>query len=384
MAKLRLTETIIARLKPDVGKVQTEFTDALMPGLLLVAGMRSKTWQLRFSKGGLRRRVKLGAWPGMPAAEARTKAAGFLAAVAGGADPLALPAPRGFAALSAEFQSNVMPSMAEATRREWKRLLRREISPRLGHLDLANPRGARQAIQAALAEIGERAPVVANRAQALVRRIVRWGSARGLIDPEAAGIVAQLAAVSEERARSRVLSPAELRAVGLAVEEEPRDSRLFWRLCLLTLARRQEILALRGDQVDFAERLWLPAGRGGRPVPLSGPAFKLVSAAATLAAPGGPLLEGQGGPLRNVQRSAHRIRGRSGVADLRAADLRRTGEALLAGLGVAPEVVARILGHSEREAEDAPNEVRPDLTPRMRDALEALAARLAVLAAPSA
>lgn len=383
MRKQRLTETGIARLRPDVGKVQTEYTDALVPGLLLVVGMRSKAWQVRFSRAGVRRRLRLGSWPGVTVAEARAKASELLAAVAAGSDPLAQPEPRGFGALVAEFQSGILPSMAEATRREWKRLIRREISPRLGHLDLGDPRAARRAIQAALSEVGERAPVVANRAQSLIRRIVRWGSSQGLIEPEAAGIVAHLAPVSEERARSRVLSPSELRAVWLAVEEEPRDFRLFWRLCLLTLARRPEVLALRGDQVDFAERLWAPAGRGGRShaVPLSGPAFKLVSAAATLAAPGGPLLEGQTGPLRNVQRSAHRVRGRSGVVDLRAADLRRTGAALLADLGVAPEVVTGILGRQEPGAGGAQAEARADLLPRMRDALEALAARLAVLVA---
>lgn len=382
MHKLRLTETIVARLKPDVGKVQTEFTDALMPGLLLVVGMRSKTWQLRYSRGGVRRRVRLGAWPGVPASEARGKAAEFLSAVAGGADPLALPAPRGFGALLAEFQSTVLPSMAEATRREWRRLLRREIAPRLGQVDLAQPRAARQAIEATLDEIGERAPVVSNRVRALVRRIVRWGSAKGMVPPETAGIVANLAQRSEEPSRSRVLSPAELRAIWAAIDEEPRDFRLFWRLCLLTLARRSEILGLRADQVDLAERLWTPASREGRHrVPLSGPAFRLVSAAVTLAVPGGALLEGDSGPLRNVQRSAHRLRGRSGVTDLRVADLRRTGAALLADVGVPPEVTLAILGDSEPGAN---GEARGELLPRMRDALEALAARLAVLVAPAA
>jgi hypothetical protein len=67
--------------------------------------------------------------------------------------------------------------------------------------------------------------------------------------------------------------------------------------------------------------------------------------------------------------------------DLRAADLRRTGAALLADLGVAPEVVAGILGRQEPGAGGAQAEARADLLPRMRDALEALAARLAVLAA---
>lgn len=379
MHKLRLTETVIARLKPDVGKVQTEFTDAVMPGLLLVVGRRSRTWQLRFSKAGVRRRLRLGAWPGVPAGEARARAAELLSAVAGGADPLAAAAPRGFGALAAEFQSAVLPSMAEATRREWKRLLRREITPRLGQVDLSNPRAARQALEAALAEIGERAPVLANRVLALVRRIVRWGSAQGLVAPEAAGIVAQLSPAAEPRLRSRVLSPAELRAVWAAIEQEPRDFRLFWRLCLLSLARRSEVLALRANQVDLAERLWAPAGReGGLPVPLSGPAFKLVSAAVALAAPGGPLLEGDAGPLRNVQRSTHRLRGRSGVADLRVADLRRTGAALLADVGAAREVVAEILGEAGK---DGRSDGHPELLPRMRDALEALAARLAVLLA---
>ncbi len=379
MHKLRLTETVIARLKPDVGKLQTEFTDAVMPGLLLVVGARSKTWQLRFSKAGVRRRLRLGAWPGVPAGEARAKAAELLSAVAGGADPLAVEIPRGFGALAAEFQATVLPSMAEATRREWRRLLRREIAPRLGQVDLSNPRAARQALEAALAEIGERAPVLANRVLALVRRIVRWGSARGLVAAEAAGIVAQLSPAAELRRRSRVLSPAELRAVWAAIEQEPRDFRLFWRLCLLTLARRSEVLALRAEQVDLAERLWAPAGReGGLPVPLSGPAFKLVSAAAALAAPGGPLLEGDAGPLRNVQRSTHRLRGRSGVPDLRVADLRRTGAVLLADLGATAEVVAGILGEAESLST---GEARPTLLPRMRDALEALAARLAVIVA---
>lgn len=380
MHKLRLTETIIARLKPDVGKVQTEFTDAVMPGLLLVVGARSKTWQLRYSKDGVRRRVRLGAWPGVPASEARGKAAEFMSAVAGGADPLLLPAPRGFGALLEEFQSTVLPSMGEATRREWRRLLRREIAPRLGRVDLAQPRAARQAIEATLDEIGERAPVLSNRVRALVRRIVRWGSAEGRVPPETAGIVANLAQRSEEPSRSRVLSPAELAAIWVAIDLEPRDFRLFWRLCLLTLARRSEVLGLRADQVDLAERLWTPEGPSGRTVPLSGPAFKLVAAAVALAAPGGPLLEGDSGPLRNVQRSAHRVRGRSGVTDLRVADLRRTGAALLGDVGVSAEVVAAVLGGSEAGGNGGR---RNELLPRMRDALEALAARLAVLVAPA-
>ena len=66
------------------------------------------------------------------------------------------------------------------------------------------------------------------------------------------------------------------------------------------------------------------------------------------------------------------------MADLRVADLRRTGAALLADVGAAREVVAEILGEAGK---DGRSDGHPELLPRMRDALEALAARLAVLLA---
>jgi integrase len=84
MAIVRFTEAWVRSLPPGSG----QFTDATLPGFMLVSGTNRATWYAQANvRGGRQTKVRVGHWPDVPQVEARRLAAEVLAAMRRGEDP---------------------------------------------------------------------------------------------------------------------------------------------------------------------------------------------------------------------------------------------------------------------------------------------------------
>lgn len=380
----KLTDALVQRLT-SAANTQRDYFDALVPGLVLRVGQRTKTWAVRGDLAGKRRRFNIGVYPTTRVYEAREKALEFLRKIGAGIDPTADQIPTGeatFQSVLDSFEARALPKMGARTRDEWKRLLKTEVRPRLETVDLTDTRAARKRLRLALEEIAGERPVLANRVHTLVVRVIRWAVEQDILPPERVAVVTNLPKPTKEESRDRVLNATELRSFLEALREEPAALSTYWRLLLLTGQRRSEVLAMRFDEVDLEAATWTLTVKGSKPhlLPLSKQAVELVKAARTLQ--GGPyVIEGESidRPLANVQRSAQRIRTRARLLDFRGHDLRRTVASGMGTMGIDPAIVSRVLGHATLGPGVAPVTkvyLRASYLEGMRQALQAWADRV--------
>ncbi len=162
---------------------------------------------------------------------------------------------------------------------EVARIVRRYIVPAVGDMPFETLRKAD--VLRLVEGIAETAPVMANRVFARLRRMCRWALSRELIERDP---TAGLEPPAKERSRDRVLTDEELAVVWRAAERVGFPYGRVVRLLILTGYRREEIGALRWEEVhdleDAEPRIELVGERTktGEPriVPLSEPAAAIL------------------------------------------------------------------------------------------------------------
>ena len=191
----------------------------------------------------------------------------------------------------------------------------------------------------------EKGPVMADLTLAYIRRVMNWHASRS--DEFRSPIVRGMARTSaKERARARILSDDELRAVWKAAEATAGPWRVFIKFLLLTGARRCEASNMTWDELEGG--VWLlPAARNkvkqDLARPLSGAAQKLVRGLPKI---GRHVFTFNGRkPLGGFVLPKARLDAASGVKDWTLHDLRRTARSLLSRAGIAPDVAEMCLGH---------------------------------------
>jgi integrase len=259
-----------------------------------------RTWVFRSVVGGKPKKLVLGEWPEM-SLEAARKEMDKLKDLAGDANPIDAKRQRRVAADEAsdaeKRAASLRPTIAQLGQRylgqyvspgrrstgkkrsdaEDRRLFARYVEPLLGSLKADEVRSKHvAAMRDAIA-----APSEKRKAIAVVRALLSHAKSDGLVEYNVAlGIKSP-----PPGERDRVLTDEELRALWTATPEDVPGVRPAMldvlRLQLLTAQRAGEVLALRWEDVDFAEHTWfVPAhiaknGRGNL-VPLSDAAFSII------------------------------------------------------------------------------------------------------------
>jgi integrase len=254
------------------------------------------------------------------------------------------------------------------------RTLERAILPTLGRRPVAEIK--RSEIVALLDKIEvESGPVAADRALALIRRILNWHATRA--DNFAPPVVRGMARTStKERARSRILTDDEIRAIWNSKESGAFPAVL--RFLLLTGARRSEAANMRWEEIK-GDSWILPASRNKTKKDLVRP----LSAAALAVIEGQwndcPFVFSKGRKaISTFSRDKVAFDAATGVANWRVHDLRRTARSLLSRAGVDADIGERCLGHAlpgVRGTYDR-HSYLPEMT-RAYDALAALIERIA-------
>jgi len=365
------TEDAVRRLKPKPGKQELWF-DVKQPGLVLrVNWGGSKTWRVLYYLAGKTKSRGLGFFdkPGLPESErigvkrARELAGEFKANLKEFLNrPPEQPPSATFKQVAEDFlkrevsgklrsadqieatlKKSVFPDWQD---RPFEEIRRRDVTKLLDHI--ADNHGLR----------------AADMALAHIRRMMNWFAARS--DDYTSPIVKGMARTRpKERARKRVLTDPEIRAMWAASEREQIGTfGPLVKMCLLTAQRRTKIATMKFD--DVVDGVWIIAtearekGNGERlklpPVALTIIEEQREVAISDYVFPASR--EGRrDGPGKHFGSFSAFGQGKEELDKVMAQtlpdippwqihDLRRTARSLMARADVRPDIAERVLGHA--------------------------------------
>jgi integrase len=366
MAKL-LTPLAVKNAKPkrhNGQPVLTEISDSGARGLrLCVHPTGRKVWICRYRVGTRSRKLTLGPVtvldkgedPGefvLTLSAARKAAAEALHKVERGIDPAAEKAEAAKPAAAAETFEAVATKCFNRASKKLRSAprslhdLRRLAFPTLGSQPIASIK--RSDVVRLLDHIEDNSgPIAADATLAAISKVMNWHATRSddFVPPLVRGMRRTNA---KERARDRILSDEELRAVWTTASDSEGLFGLFVQFLLLTACRRNEAAHMRWPEV--ADGLWtLPAARNKTKKELARP---LSTAAQTVLAKipraaDSDLVFFAGGHwlFNNLAALKRKLDKQSGVTGWRLHDLRRTARSLLSRAKVDADHAERVLGH---------------------------------------
>src|SRR6516225_3719291 len=250
---MKLTAATVRTLALPKGVSDKIFFDDELPrfGVRVRAG-GSRTWIVQYGIGGKERKLPLGLVSALDPSKARSLAKDVLARVRLGEDPLALKheavarARETFGAHLPRYLAFKRASLRPRSYAQVERHLTVHARP-LHNRQLASLAGDRRAVTALLGKIAEGSgPVEANMVRSSLSACCTWLLREGLLD--ANPIVATNKA-PQARARTRVLTDAELKAIWNALDDDRYGAIV--KLLALTALRREEVGGLRWSEVDF-------------------------------------------------------------------------------------------------------------------------------------
>ena len=352
----KLTKRLVDSLAAEGGDLVV--WDAELPGFgvrVKPSGVKSFCIQYR-NEQGRSRRVTIGRYGRMTVDEARKEARQKLAKVDRGADPAQEKQAARTDITMKELSNRYMEEYALLHKKPLsvaadERSLRLVILPALGHLPV---KGITRADVAKMMHAHKNEPVKANRAFALLSKALNLAETWG-IRPDASNPCRHVKKFPE-RPKQRFLSEDELSRLGKVLKDCEQEGNELpsvitaIRLLLFTGCRRQEILELKWEYVDFEREciFFADSKTGFKAVPLGNAALEVL--ANTPRAAGNPYVCPGIKPMRplvGLQRAWARIRTKAGLDDVRLHDLRHTFGATGAGAGQSLHILGKILGHSQ-------------------------------------
>lgn len=313
-----------------------------------------KMFILSYRTGNRKRQMTLGEFGVLTLQQARKRAIRELGDVLEGQDPLAEREKRRqgttIRKVAARYlEEHAIPKKKSRSAAEDRRLLEKSVLPTLGSRDIADI--TRKDISL-LHHSLRKTPTQANRVLALVSVIMSLAEKWGL-RPDNSNPCRHVERFPE-KGRERFLSEDEISRLGRALTEaeqtpsEPLEAIAAIRLLLLTGCRRDEILTLKWEFVDFRRGvLWLPDSKtGAKMIPLGAAALELLEALPRHV--GNPhVLPGRNGNGRLVglHRPWARLRAKAGLPDVRLHDLRHSFASVGAGSGLNLPILGKLLGH---------------------------------------
>ena len=401
---MKLTDRTIAALKPHPTKREDHYDD-LVKGLAIRVNRSNKSWVLRYREhiedpsGNFvagRRQVRwtLGSYPALSLASARTKAQRALADLkTKGIDPAVGKREARHTQSFGELAADYMERHAKPRKKSWKedqRKLNADVLPHWAHRHVKAI--TRRDVHDLLDRVVDRGkPVMANRVQAVVSRVFKYGIDRGWLDSSPAGGISK----QPETSRERVLTHAELTELwrvleavrtGTGVTDDHRASPLSpmlargLQMMLRTASRGGEIFSMRWDDVDETKEWWTIPGaqaKNGVPhrVPLTTAALALIAEArADGSGPSGWVFAGpRGGTLKDKAKKVVSSLRHAGLltGDYTRHDFRRTVATGMEGMGITTSTIAKLMNHVEAGPRATHVYARHPYDTEKRQALEA-------------
>jgi len=400
----KLNEVVVRNLPaPESGNRITYFAGAILQGVQTPRGFGvrttasgAKSFVMNFRIRGREHRFTIGAFPDWSVFRAVREARDLRLRIDRGDNPLVdripLPATRTVSSVLEEFLTRYARNRDAPLRsaNEYESVFERLVKPHIGKLGVYNVR--RSHIAEMLDAIEDaNGPVMADRTLAYLRKALRWHAIRD--DQFNPPIVAGMARTKpKERARTRVLSDEEIRAIWPILDERGTFGALVKTL-LLTAQRRDEVARMSRREIGD-DGIWtIPAERykTKRPnhVPLSRAALAVIDAQPKIGecdhvfpsrskTPFSSFGKSKAALDRAVNDATQKTKKMAAklepIPNWTLHDLRRTGKTLMVRSGVRPDISERVLGHAITGVEGIYD--RHSYADEKRDALEKLAAMI--------
>lgn len=381
MPTVNLTDRKIASLKPK--EVLIEYWDEKTPGFgIRVSPEGTKTWFVMYRLAGIRRRLRLGRYPGVSLFDARRNARSALSEVAEARDPvlerkakeaqlkLERLEARTFGQLCQQYMEQwAKQHLREKTWAEYQRIINKHLIPEFGKFDTSDIEPSH--VGAFLRDIGSMKKVLANRIRAVMGAIFGWAIDQKIVASNVNPVSGIRRPGGEEKAKERVLTDAELKSVWQSLDNETSQVKDVLRLILLTAQRPGEVMGMRWDEIDLTSAVWELSGsrtKNGKAhvVPLSPQALRIIerqresltklkerrsergdpSPDTPFVFPNRHLEKMDKSPIKMLRKCVSRIVASLGIKPFAPHDLRRTAATCLGKMEVPGFVIALILNHA--------------------------------------
>ena len=345
-----LTDRTLRGLKPaPVGK-RVVVWDAALPsfGIRVTHTGKASFFIMRRRQGDRKPvRIVLGPYPTLPLSEARKQAREALAELSAGVHPAQKKAAQ--RAAETRLASSTVAHVAEefiARHAAKKRtgvaigqLIRREIVSRWGGRPIGEV--TRGDVIRMVEEIADKSPSAARQAWIYTQRLFSWALNRdtyGLtVSPCDRVNIADL--VGSPKARERVLTADEMRALWGTTEAADFPFDPFVRLLMVLGCRRGELAGMRRDELDLAAGLWHLSGdrtknEEPRTLPMPKQAVGIIGSLPVFTGPYVFTTTSGERPISGFAKLKARLDRRVGLSDWTLHDIRRTMRTHLSALPV--------------------------------------------------
>ena len=353
LPRATFTDKMLKALKPAPGQRLRCF-DAATPGLIFVAGERSRTF---FSKVK-DRTIKIGSYPTWTIEEARQRALDIRRVVEEGGDP-AVAAADGLPTFQGAFdlfEAARLSRRAPQTRKDYRRMMEAYAFPDFGKTRV--DRITKAQIEALHGKItGDGKPVRANRVLAVISSVFGWLNE---VDIHTGSNPCAKLERNREEGRETFLEAGEIAAVLGALEAyegltKGNDVAADCvRFCLATGCRSGEAKAARWDQLDKALTVWTKKAsttkqRKLHRVPLGPAATDILATRKGKASRGDVyVFPGKYGAehIQQLRSVWDYVRDQTGLGEVRVHDMRHSFASLAVSAGVPLKTIGGLLGHS--------------------------------------
>lgn len=346
MSKHNFTKALIEALPPAEKGKRAYIYDSKVRGLgVAVTDRGTKTYIVYRWVRGKPERVTLGRFPDLSIEQARKLAEKANASFAMGENPADTNRKVRDEMKLGELFDKFLDLHAKVHKRSWEedeamfnRYLESWKGTKISHIQTSD-------VQALHVRLGEQSgPIAANRTRSLLHAMFNKAIEWGWHGKNPVVGVKKF----KEKSRERFVNPHELPAFFEALNKELNDTlRDFFFTCILTGARRANVMAMRWEDVDLKRKTWnIRDTKAGEPhtLPLPNAAVKVLDGRKRVGEwvfPG----KGKTGHLVEPKTGWKRILERSGLTDLRIHDLRRSLGSHMAAGGASLPIIGKALQH---------------------------------------
>ncbi len=324
-------------------------------------GICVKSWVLRYMVAGKARRMTLGQYPGVSAADARQKALDAKKELQRGIDPIEQRKQQEAAKIQAPDLATFFDEywrvelQASPSGKERRRLFDKDILPRLGGKKIAKI--TLRDVVLVLTDVRERAPAVANRLQGVLVRLFNFAAEHGVIDFSPLTGLKKKA----EPPRKRVLTGEEIKLFWEVTDTTNGSfgahpfAGIILRLILLTGQRPGEVMGMKWEEIH-GDTWNIPGARRkgnfDQSITLGRLALETIEPCRLISGDSPFVFQSPIGTeerpfeIRSLSRSVARNLKKCGFNERWTPhDLRRTCRTGLADLGISDMVAEQVLGH---------------------------------------
>ena len=258
---MKLTDRTVLNLKPKSERY--EIWDGEGFGIrIFPSGIKS--WVAVYRYNEIRKRITYGNYPKMSLAQAHLAHAKSMEILQNGIDPSEekklIKTANKEALTVNELIDEYIEKWAKPRKRSWEednRILKGKVSKQWGNAKAKQIK--RRDVVLFLDDIREKAPIMANRTLAVIRRMFNFAIERDILE---ASPCTQVKMPSQERRKDRVLSEEEIRLFWKALDKSTMDlaTVLALKMELITGQRKGEVISMRWDELDPKKEIWeIPA-----------------------------------------------------------------------------------------------------------------------------